>query len=135
MSWLPLHLRRQLHLSSYMYRIINDICPSNCMNKFQYVSGGTREGSNCNLYMKKSKTLKDFYYLGAKCWNCIPGHIRVKDDVKKFSKCYKAELLSSATSDVNYRINNGSVEQHSTNNVIPIIPKLKDSTSSGTCYM
>ena len=32
---------------------------------------------------------------------------KVKDDVKKFSKCYKAELLSSATSDVNYRINNG----------------------------
>ena len=106
MNWLPLHLRRQLHLASYMYRIINDTCPSNCMNKFKYVSGGTREGSNCNLYMKKSKTLKDFYYLGAKCWNSIPNHIRVMDDVKKFSKCYKIELLNSATSDSNYRVNN-----------------------------
>ena len=76
------------------------------MNKFKYVSGGTREGSNCNLYMKKSKTLKDFYYLGAKCWNSIPNHIRVMDDVKKFSKCYKIELLNSATSDSNYRVNN-----------------------------
>ena len=107
MSWLPLHLRRQLNSSSYMYRIINDICPPNCMNRFQYVSGGTREGSNCNLYMKKSKTLKDFYYLGAKCWNNVPSHIRATDDVKKFSKSYKTELLHSITSDVNYRINNG----------------------------
>ena len=106
MNWLPLHLRRQLHLASYMYRIINDTCPSNCMNKFQYVSGGTREGYNCNLYIKKSKTLKDFYYLGAKCWNSVPHHIRVTDDIKKFSKCYKTELLNSATSDINYRINN-----------------------------
>ena len=106
MKWLPLHLRRQLHLASYMYRIINDNCPTNCMNKFQYVSGGSREGSNCNLYMKKSKTLKDFYYLGAKCWNSVPNSIRIKDDVKKFSNCYKAELLNSATNDINYQINN-----------------------------
>ena len=62
------------------------------MNKFQYVSGGTREGSNCNLYIKKSKTLKDFYDLGAKCWNIIPNNIRIKHDVKNFSKCYKAEF-------------------------------------------
>ncbi len=31
MKWLPLHLRRQLHLSNYMYRIINNNCPSNFM--------------------------------------------------------------------------------------------------------
>ena len=107
MNWLPLHLRRQLHLATYMYRIINNVSPSNSMNKFQYVSGGTREGSNCNLYIKKSKSLKDFYYLGAKCWNSVPNHLRAIDDVKKFSKRYKAELLESATNDINFRINNG----------------------------
>ena len=106
MKWLPLHLRRQVHLASYMYRIINGVCPSNSMNRFQYVSGGTREGTSCNLYLKKSKTLKDFYYLGAKCWNLVPSNMRTIDDVKKFSKCFKAELLNSATSDENYQVNN-----------------------------
>ena len=56
--------------------------------------------------MKKSKTLKDFYYLGAKCWNSVPSHIRAIDEVKKFSKCYKADLLNSITVDISYRINN-----------------------------
>ena len=46
MKWLPLHLRRQLHLSNYMYRIMNDNCPTNFRNKFRYVSGG-RSSDNC----------------------------------------------------------------------------------------
>ena len=45
--------------------------------------------------------------MGAKCWNSVPSHIRAADDVKKFSKCYKTELLNSITSDISYRINNG----------------------------
>ena len=39
MKWIPLHIRRQLHLSTistYMYKIINGRCPSNFMNKFEY---------------------------------------------------------------------------------------------------
>ena len=106
-NWHPLHLRRQLQLASYIFRIINKTLPSNCMKKFQYISGGTRECSYCNLYMKKSKTMKDFYYLGAKCWNIVPSHIRVTDEIKKFSKLYKADLIKSVTSDLSYRINNG----------------------------
>ncbi len=54
MKWLPLHLRRQLHLSNYMYRIINGNCPTNFMNKFSYVSGGSRNSDHCNLYINKS---------------------------------------------------------------------------------
>ena len=59
--------------------------------------------------MKKSKDFYylDFYYLGAKCWNSVPSHIRETDDIKKFSKCFKAEMLNSITSDLSYRINNG----------------------------
>ena len=52
MAWLPLHLRRQLHLSSYMYRIINETCPQHFTDKFTYISGGSRDGDNCNLYTK-----------------------------------------------------------------------------------
>ena len=39
MKWLPLHLRRQVHLSSYVLKIIKGQSPSNFINKFQFISG------------------------------------------------------------------------------------------------
>ena len=106
MKWLPLHLRRQLHLSSYMFRIIKGQSPSNFMNKFNFISGGSRDGDSCNLYTPKSKTLKHFYYLGAKCWNTLPSYLRNLDDAGRFSKAYKAELLHSIINDPKYLPNN-----------------------------
>ena len=106
MKWLPLHLRRQLHLSSYMLKIINGYSPSNFMHKFSYVSGGSREGARCNLYIPKSSTLKQFYYLGAKAWNNLPQNLRSISDPKIFSKVYKTQLLNSITVDPNYTVNN-----------------------------
>lgn len=105
-KWLPLHLRRQVHLSAYMFRIIKNNSPSNFTNKFKFVSGGSRDGDNCNLYINKSKTHKDFFYLGAKCWNILPHELRDLEDVKIFSKAYKVQLLYSITNDVNYSTNN-----------------------------
>ena len=35
MKWLPLHLRRQVHLSSYVLKIIKGKSPSNFINKFK----------------------------------------------------------------------------------------------------
>ena len=58
MKWHPLHLRRQVHLSSYMLKILNGQSPSNFINKFKFISGGSRNGANCNLYTPKSKNLK-----------------------------------------------------------------------------
>ena len=46
--------------------------PSNLINKFKFISGGSSDGANCNLYTPKSKNLKKIYYLGAKAWNCLP---------------------------------------------------------------
>ena len=106
MKWLPLHLRRQLHLSSYMLKIINGYGPSNFMHKFSYVSGGSRDGTKCNLYMPKSNSLKQFYYLGAKAWNNLPQSLRLINDPKIFSKVYKTQLLDSITEDPNYAVNN-----------------------------
>ena len=106
MKWLPLHLHRQVHLSSYMFRIIKNTSPPNFMNKFSFISGGSRDGENCNLYTNKSKSLKDFTYLGAKCWNNLPQQLREVDDVKKFSKYYKSQLLHSAINDSAYITNN-----------------------------
>ena len=76
------------------------------MNKFSYISGGSRDGYNCNLYTKRSKSHKEFYYLGAKCWNIIPHALRNLDNVNTFSKTFKAQLLYSAVNDENYSINN-----------------------------
>ena len=106
MKWLPLHLRRQVHLSNYMYRIINDNCPTNFMSKFSYVSGGSRGSENCNLYVNKSTSHKNFYYLGAKCWNNLPKSIRNLPDISTFSNSYKKLLLSSVALDPNYMTNN-----------------------------
>ena len=50
MNWLPLDLRRQLQLSTYMYKIINGISPFQFVGKFSYISGGSRDGQSCNLY-------------------------------------------------------------------------------------
>ena len=106
MKWLPLHLRRQVHLSSYMFKIINGQSPSNFINKFKFISGGSRDGSNCNLYTPKSTNLKNFYYLGAKAWNILPTSLRNKVDSKVFGKMYKLNLLESINNDSGYVVNN-----------------------------
>ena len=106
MKWLPLHLRRQVHLSNYMFKILNGQCPHNFIYKFNYISGGSRDGSICNLYTPRSKNLKNFYYLGAKAWNNVPIDLRNISDPKVFGKKYKSLLLDSVTIDPGYSVNN-----------------------------
>ena len=106
MKWLPLHLRRQLHLSTYMHKIINGCSPVNFINKFEYISGGSRAGENCNLYTRKSRSHKQFYYLGAKCWNILPQSLRSTEDSKQFSILYKKLLLNSTLTDTDYTQDN-----------------------------
>lgn len=106
MGWLPLHLRRQLHLSSYMYRILNENCPRHFIGKFTYISGGSRDGENCNLYTQKSRSHKEFFYLGAKAWNIIPQTLRASESIEKFKNIYKTLLLSAITGDDSYQIDN-----------------------------
>ena len=55
MKWLPLHFRRQVHLSSYILKILNGQSPSNFINKFKFIFGGSRDGANGNLNQKTSK--------------------------------------------------------------------------------
>ena len=71
------------------------------MNKFKFISGGTRDGNSCDLY-----TQKEFYYLGAKCWNILPQDLRILPDVKMFSSAYKNRLLASITTDPQYAVDN-----------------------------
>ena len=106
MGWLPLHLRRQLHLASYMFRIIEGNCPESIGNKFSYITGGSRDGDNCNLYTPRSRSLKHFYYLGVKAWNIVPQPLRGLSDPKEFSKLYKTSMLKSIQTDIDYVANN-----------------------------
>ena len=89
-----------------MYRIINGLSPKHFMDKFSYISGGSRDGSNCNLYTNKSRSHKQFYYLGAKCWNILPQSLRKIEDVKLFTKTYKNQLLSSIVNNIDYKPDN-----------------------------
>ena len=106
MKWLPLHLRRQLHLSTYMYKIINGLAPVEFISKFAYVSGGTREAELCNLYIPKSRSHKSFSYLGAKCWNTLSTSIRTAENTEKFSQCLKSIFLDDVFSNESYSTNN-----------------------------
>ena len=106
MIWLPLHLRRQLHMSTYMFKIINGTSPPQIRDKFVYISGGSRDGENCNLYTKKSKSHKHFFYLGAKCWNVLPHEIRSVETAEQFSNTLKYKLLHSITVDTEYKVDN-----------------------------
>ena len=106
MKWLPLHLRRQLHMATYTCKIINNEAPIKFDHKFQYISGGTRSGESCSLYLPKSKTHKEFPFLGAKCWNNIPSDLRCSSDPQCFSKRYKSQLLASVINSDNYKIEN-----------------------------
>ena len=90
MNWLPLDLCRQMLLSTNMYKAINGISPSLFVDKFSYISGGSRDGKSCNLYTSKSKSHKRFLYLGAKCWNLLPQPLCQAESAKKlFPTCLK----------------------------------------------
>ena len=106
MKWLPLHLRRQLHMSTYMFKIINGNSPPQLRDKFVYITGGSRDGNMCNLYTNKSKTHKQFYYLGAKCWNILPQPLRLAESAKTFSNTLKRRLLHNIEIDERYVVDN-----------------------------
>ena len=106
MNWLPLHLRRQVHMTTYMYKVINGLSPPQLRDKFVYISGGSRDGENCNLYTKKSRSHKHFFYLGAKCWNILPQSLRHADSSKKFGMKLRNQLLYSIKMDTAYKVDN-----------------------------
>ena len=106
MRWLPLHLRRQLHITTYMFKIINGLSPPQLRNKFVYISGGSRDAEGCNLYTNKSKSHKHFFYLGVKCWNILPQPLRHADSAKSFSFKLKKILLGSIKIDTAYTVDN-----------------------------
>ena len=67
------------------FKIINGMSPPQFRDKFAYISGGSKGGNNCDLYTKKSKSHKQFFYLEATCWNLLPLTMRHAESAKSFS--------------------------------------------------
>ena len=90
-----------------MYKIINEKAPLQFRDTFSYVSGGSRDCENCNLYYtKKSRSHKQFYYLGAKCCNTLPQSLRHADSANKKSSSYKTKFLNAIKIDAYYKVDN-----------------------------
>ena len=53
-----------------------------------------------------TKTHKQFYYLGAKCWNILPQPLRFAESAKTFSNTFKCRLLHNIEIDERYVVNN-----------------------------
>ena len=49
MGWLPLRLRRQVHLFSCVFEIMRGQSPSSFIGGFEFVSGGGGGGADCDL--------------------------------------------------------------------------------------
>ena len=60
MAWLPLRLRRHLYTSLFTYKIMNEIFLQLFTDKFTYISGGSRDGDNCNLYTKNPSHTRNY---------------------------------------------------------------------------
>ena len=58
------------------------------------------------IYTSKSKSHKQFLYLGSKCWNLLPQPLREAKCAKNFSTNYKNLLLKSIKTDASYNVNN-----------------------------
>ena len=54
----------------------------------------------------KFRTHKQFYYLGAKCWNLLAQPFRQAKSAKDFSTKIKNTLQTSVSNDTNYRVDN-----------------------------
>ena len=89
-----------------MLKILNGQSPSNFINKFKFISGGSRDGANCNLYTPKSKKPQKFLLSWCKGMNSLPIDLRNMSDPKVFGKNFKSRLLDSVINDPSYIINN-----------------------------
>ena len=89
-----------------MYKVLNENCPKQFIDKFRYVSGGSRNAEKCNLYTIKSKSHKHFQYLGAKFWNEIPQPIRESPNIGSFNSSIKTSLYKKFYNDEQFIVKN-----------------------------
>ena len=99
MKWLPLQLRRQLHIMVnyiillYMYKIIHQQCPEKFKLANLLCLMWIKECQKMQfIHLSKSKSQKQFSYLGAKFWNSTSQHLRELSSFEKFDKEYKSIL-------------------------------------------
>ena len=70
---------------TYMFKIIYINSPPQLRDKFVYITGGSRDGNMCNLYTNKSKTHKQFYYLGQNAGTYCHSYLDLLNQLKHLS--------------------------------------------------
>ena len=98
MAWLPLHLRRQQHISSHIYRMINEILLQHFTENFTLnISNRSRDGDNCTLYTQKIQVTQGILILRIK--NILPLSLTASQSVISFSSAYKNGLIEKLKND------------------------------------
>ncbi len=91
---MTLKRRRQFHLSTQMYKVLNGFCPAYQECKFQYKQSGgqvTRAVSHKDLEILRSHlkiTSRAFSIDGAINWNGLPTQTRICETVAQFRNSY-----------------------------------------------
>ena len=89
-----------------MYKVINGISPFQFVDKFSYISGGSRDGESCNIYTYKSKS-RFLYILDRNAGFYYHSPFAKLNLQKRFkTNLYKSKLLDSIKKYSNYIIDN-----------------------------
>ncbi|CAH2109029.1 unnamed protein product [Euphydryas editha] len=104
LKWLPIRLRRNLHLLSLLYCILyNPLSPSYLKERFVFL--GSNSDLHLNLRSRSDNRLKmfasqsqaysnSFTMKAAKLWNSLPGKVRHSDSLSTFKKRLYNHYLS-----------------------------------------
>ncbi len=88
-----LHVRREKHICTEMYKIVHELYPRGLMSNIQMLeqvsSRVTRQSSALALYVKKPRlelTKRSFFYRGPILWNKLPVYLQQAPTLECFKK-------------------------------------------------
>ncbi|CAH2087481.1 unnamed protein product [Euphydryas editha] len=103
LKWLPIRLRRDMHILSFLFKILNDPnSPSYLRSRFQILPTPSRTRRPCvttMLDIPKSNTkfrLQSFSVYGASLWNKLPRDIQLSPSFDTFKKKLKQHFLTQS---------------------------------------
>ena len=101
LRWLSIRQRHDLHTAVMIYKIKNNLAPSNLSQLLTYVSSvnayETRGAVNGDLAVPNVRLVakkRTFEYRASEIWNSIPGSVRTQMNVKSFKDAYMTHILS-----------------------------------------
>ena len=104
LGWLPLHLKRELHILCRTYSILRTETPDYLFAKYTYLSahGRNTRGENLLLIPKHHTVMyeKSFLTSSTKLWNNIPARVRDTHSRAKFKLMCTEELHKKGNNDL-----------------------------------